>query len=517
MEKVYPMERDLVIHKNAKGVEIALLENNRLVEYHIDDNKETFSTGSIYIGRVKKINPGLRAAFVDVGHNKEAFIHYTDLNPNIRSILKFTKNGIGNSQGHTLGRFKREPQIEKDGKIEDVLRKGDIILTQILKEPISTKGPRLSCELALPGRFVVLTPFGNSVGISKKIQDRDERKRLQKILDSVRPKNFGVVARTNAKGKNSADIHKDITNLMHKWKRVTDGMSHANAPKLLVAEIDKSLSLIRDMMNDSFSSISTDDKELFHDIRDYISDVAPSKKNIVKHYRSRKPLFETYNVHRQIKSAFGKTVTMKSGGYLVIEHTEALHVIDVNSGPKINRTENQDTNAFNVNKEAAQEIARQMRLRNIGGIIVIDFIDMRSAQYRTEVWRGMQDAMKPDKAKHSILPISKFGLMEITRQRSSSEIKIKTTEKLPGKKGEMESCLLIVDSIKNDLEKLLTKNVTAKSIYAHPFVTAYIGRGFKAFQRQWFMKHKSWLNLIDDSSYDLMHYKIVDKKGDALK
>ncbi len=516
MEKVYPMERDLVIHKNAKGVEIALLEDNRLVEYHIDDNLETFSTGNVYLGKIKKINPGLRAAFVNVGHDKEAFIHYTDLNPNIRSLIKFTKNAIANSQGHTLGRFKREPQIEKDGKIEDVLKRGDIILTQILKEPISTKGPRLSCELALPGRFVVLTPFGNSVGISKKIQDRDERKRLQRILESVRPKNFGVVARTNARDKNSAEIHKDISNLLYKWKRITDGMNNSHAPKLLMAEIDKSLTLIRDMMNDSFTSISTDDKDMYQDIRDYIMRVAPDKKNIVRHYRSRKPLFETYNVHRQIKSAFGRTVTMKSGAYLVIEHTEALHVIDVNSGPKINRTENQDTNAFKVNKEAASEIARQMRLRNIGGIIVIDFIDMRSAQYRTEVFREMQKSMKADNAKHSILPISKFGLMEITRQRSSAEIKIKTTEKLPGKKGELESCLLIVDSIKGDLEKHNAADKKPKTLFVHPFVSAYLKRGYNAFQRKWLFQNKSWLSIINDSSMNLTDYKIVDKAGEKL-
>ena len=510
------MERDLIIHKNAKGVQIALLENRRLVELHVDDNKETFSTGNIYLGKVKKINPGLRAAFVNVGHPKEAFIHYTDLNPNIRSILKFTRGAMNGSQNHLLSNFKREKLIQKDGKIEEVLKKGDVILTQVLKEPISTKGPRLSCELALPGRFIVLAPFGNSVGISKKISDRDERKRLQRVLESVRPKNFGVVARTNAIGKNTAEIHSDITNLVTKWQRITDTMKNGPVPKLLMAEIDKSLTIIRDMMNDSFSTICTDDKELFHDIREYVERFAPEKKKIIRHYRNKKPLFEAFNINRQIKSAFGKTVTMRSGAYLVIEHTEAMHVIDVNSGPKINRTQNQDENAFRVNKEAAEEIARQLRLRNIGGIIVIDFIDMRASKLRSELWRHMQASMKGDKAKHSILPISKFGLMEITRQRSSAELSIDTTERLPKDNGKIESCLLLVDTIKRELDKTQSNGKPGKMIYVHPFVEAYLKRGIRSYQNKWSLQYRTRFNIIGDSSYSLMDYAIHDKEGVQL-
>jgi ribonuclease G len=510
------MERDLIIHKNAKGVQIALLEDRRLVELHVDDNKETFSTGNIYLGKVKKINPGLRAAFVNVGHPKEAFIHYTDLNPNIRSILKFTRSAINGSQDPLMRNFKREKQIDKDGKIEEVLKKGSIMLTQVLKEPISTKGPRLSCEIALPGRFIVLAPFGNTVGISKKIGDRDERKRLQRVLESVRPKNFGVVARTNAIGKNTAEIHADITNLLNKWRRITEAMKKAQSPKLLMAEIDKSLTIVRDMMNDSFSTICTDDRELYDDIREFVERFAPEKKNIIKHYRSRKPLFEAYNINRQIKSAFGKTVTMRSGAYLVIEHTEAMHVIDVNSGPKINRTQNQDDNAFRVNKEAAEEIARQLRLRNIGGIIVIDFIDMRSNKYRTELWRHMQQVMRGDKAKHSILPISKFGLMEITRQRSSAELNIDTTERLPKGSGNVESCLLLVDEIKRELDKAQSDGGKAKYIYVHPFVEAYMKRGFRSIRNKWSMQYKTLFTVIGDSSYSLVDYAIHDKEGVQL-
>ena len=510
------MERDLIIHKNAKGVQIALLEDRRLVELHVDDNTETFSTGNIYLGKVKKLNPGLRAGFVNVGHPKEAFLHYTDLNPNIRSILKFTRSSVSGRQNPDLKNFKREKLIDKDGKIDDVLKRGDTILTQVLKEPISTKGPRLSCEIALPGRFVVLSPFGNSVGISKKISDRDERKRLQRVLESVRPKNFGVVARTNAIGKNTADIHSDISNLIDKWRGITEAMKNAQAPKLLMAEIDKSLTIVRDMMNDSFSSICTDDIGLYRELIEFIEKFAPEKKSIIKHYKSKKPLFEAYNVNRQIKSAFGKTVTMRSGAYLVIEHTEAMHVVDVNSGPKINRTQNQDDNAFRVNKEAASEIARQLRLRNIGGIIVIDFIDMRAAKYRSELWRHMQSEMKDDKAKHSILPISKFGLMEITRQRSSSELNIDTTERLPKDNGRIESCLLLIDEIKRHLDKTLSNGKHGKFIYVHPFVEAYLKRGLKSHQNMWSLQHKTMFNIIGDSSYSLTDWAIHDKEGVLL-
>jgi ribonuclease G len=363
----------------------------------------------------------------------------------------------------------------------------------------------------------VLSPFGNAVGISKKISDREERKRLQRVLESVRPKNFGVVARTNAIGKNTAEIHTDINNLVLKWKRITDAMHNATAPKLLIAEIDKSLTIVRDMMNDSFSSICTDDKDLYNELNEFVDKFAPDKKSIIKHYKSKKPLFEAYNVNRQIKSAFGKTVTMRSGAYLVIEHTEAMHVIDVNSGPKINRTVVQDENAFRVNKEAAEEIARQLRLRNIGGIIVIDFIDMRSSKFRSELWRHMQSVMRTDKAKHSILPISKFGLMEITRQRSSAELNIDTTERLPSDNGKIESCLLLIDEIKRELDKsMVTGGKPAKLIYVHPFVEAYLKRGIRSYQNRWALQYKTLFNIIGDSSYSLTDWAIHDKEGVQL-
>lgn len=517
MEKVYLMERDLVIKKNGKGVQIALLEDRRLVEFHVDNEKETFSTGNIYLGRIKKINPGLKAAFVSIGHSKEAFIHYTDLSPNIRSVIKYTQQAINNPKSPDITNFKKEAQIEKGGLIEKVLKKGDLILTQIMKEPISTKGPRLTCELSLPGRYIVLTPFGDTVGISKKIVDKDERKRLQSILKSVKPHNFGIVARTNAQGKETAEIHKDISNLLKKWENITQKLKGANPPKMIMSEIDKSLSIIRDIMNDSFSSISTDSHELHSNVTEYVQRVAPDKQNIIKLYKAKKPIFEAYNVNRQIKSAFGNTVTLKSGAYLVIEHTEALHVIDVNSGPKINRTDDQDTNAFKVNKEAAIEIGRQLRLRNIGGIIVVDFIDMKSAAYRNEILKVMQVALKPDKSKHSILPISKFGLMEITRQRSSAELTIDTTEPTPPQNGRMESCLLLIDEISRELHKSMDTVTHARTLYVHPFVEAYLRQRFKAFQRKWFMKYRSWLNIIGDSSFDLMEFTICDKNGEIIQ
>ncbi len=516
MEKVYLMEKDLVIRKNGKGVQIALLENRRLVEYHIDNDQATFNAGNMYLGRVKKINPGLKAAFVGVGHAKDAFIHYTDLSPNIRSILKFTKEAI-NNQNPKLSNFKKEPQIVKNGLIETVLKKGDLVITQIMKEPISTKGPRLSCELSIPGRYVVITPFGDSVGISKKIVDKDERKRLQSILRSIKPVNFGIVARTNAQGKESAELHKDINNLIKKWDNLSKRLIRAEHSKLLLSEMGKSLSIIRDIMNDSFNSISTDNLEIHKTVKEYIQRVAPGKESIIKHYKAKRPIFEAYNVNRQIKSSFGNTVTLKSGAYLVIEHTEALHVVDVNSGPKINKTDDQDTNAFNVNREAAIEIGRQLRLRNIGGIIVVDFIDMRSASYRGEILKTMQVALKADKAKHSILPISKFGLMEITRQRSSAELTIDTTEPMPADNGRMETCLLLVDEIRRVLDKSMETESKARTLYVHPFVEAYLRKRFKAFQRRWFMKYKSWLNIIEDSSFDLMEFTVCNKNGEIIQ
>jgi ribonuclease G len=513
------MNKELVIHANSKGVEIALLENKKLVEYHLDSyEKEGFSAGDIYLGRVKKLNPGLNAAFVDIGHEKDAFIHYSDLSPYIQTIRKYSSEAFRGEQSHLLSTFEFEPTIKKDGLMSDVLEKGDILIFQISKEAISTKGPRLTCELSIPGRYTVLVPFTNSIGISKKIDNIDERERLLQVLQKIKPKNFGIVVRTNAAGVGEDELNYDIQNLLHKWKLMTENVKFQNPPKLLLKEMNKTFSIVRDLINDSFSKVITDSASLHGDLKAYVKEHAPEQVSIINNYTDKTPLFEAFDISRQIKAAFGKTVTLKSGAYVILEHTEALHVIDVNSGPKVKKDVSQDTLAFNTNVEAAQEIARQLRLRDIGGIIVIDFIDMKSSEFKHKVFEAMQEAMRPDKAKHVILPVSKFGLMEITRQRMKEQVMIDTREPLfhGNNKYKVDQPLQIIDNIKVELMQLKPHKEKNFLLYAHPFIYAYLKKDTFSFRMYWYAKTGKVIRLIQDSSLHLGDYKLMTKAGDKV-
>ena len=513
------MIKELVIHANSKGVEIALLENKKLVEYHLDAyDKEGFAAGDIYLGRVKKINPGLNAAFVDIGHDKDAFIHYSDLSPYIRSVRKFSSEAFRAEQSHLLDKFEFEPVIQKDGLMTNALEKGDILIFQISKEAISTKGPRLTCELSIPGRYVVLVPFTNSIGISKKIDKPEERERLLDIMHQIKSKNFGFVVRTNAEGVGKEELKHDVENLINKWKVMTENIKFQNPPKLLLKEMNKTFSIVRDLMNDSFSKIITDNQTLHGDLKAYIKEHAPEQSSILNKYDDTTPLFETYDISRQVKTAFGKTVTLKSGAYVILEHTEALHVIDVNSGPKVKKDIAQDTLAFNINVEAAQEIARQLRLRDIGGIIVIDFIDMKSAEYKHKLYEAMLEAMKPDKAKHVILPVSKFGLMEITRQRMKEQVIVDTREPLlhVNSKYRVDQPLQIIDNIQSELYHLKAHKEKNFLLYVHPFIYAYLKKDTFSFRMNWYAKVGKIIRLVQDSSLHLGEYKLVTKEGNKV-
>ena len=506
------MVRELVIHSNTIGIEIALLEDKKLVEYHIDSlDKQEFSAGDIYLGKVKKINPGLNAAFVDIGCDKEAFIHYSDLSPSLLNLKQFTRQITNRSQSHLLERYRSNDTIEKDGKIEDVLSKGDWLTTQIMKEAISTKGPRMTCEITIPGRYVVLAPFNNSVGISKRIKDKEERQRLSSLIDKYRPKNFGIVVRTNAEGQDEVNIQKDIESLLSKWENVKNGLADPKSTRRLLSEIKKSISIIRDMVNDSFERIVCDDPKLFNELKEYLKKKATKHYNKLELYQGERSIFDELDITRQIKGSFGRNVTLKSGAYLVLENTEALHVIDVNSGPKINKTVNQDTNAFNVNSEAAVEIARQIRLRDIGGIIVIDFIDMRSAEYRAKILQAMEDAMKSDKAKHSILAISKFGLMEITRQRVRSEVSpIELKKQL-----QTLSNVPVPETVRKEIEKEMTTLIKryGKKYYliVHPFMASYLRAENLFLRLNWFRNYKVWIKIKEDSSLGLDEFYLINR------
>ncbi len=514
------MEKELIINAAPTEVEIALLEGGRLVELHHQKTNNNFSVGDIFVGKVIKLMPGLNAAFVDIGHKKEAFLHYTDLGPKLRSLLKFTNSAMsGSMSSHMLDSFKLEPEIIKTGKIDQVLIKRQNVLVQILKEPISTKGPRLSCELTIPGRFMVLTPFSDIVAVSKKIANAEERKRLKSLVESIRPKNFGVIVRTAAEGKKVQDLHEELALMLSKWEDVYGQLKIARPPAKLLSELDKTSSILRDILSDSFNRIVVNDKQFYQNIRTFLGNIAPDKVDIVHFHQKGKPIFETFAVTRQIKSSFGKTATLNSGAYIIIESTEAMHVIDVNSGHKMS-TNDQDDAVLRVNLEAAEEIARQLRLRDIGGLIMIDFIDMRNNEHKKELFKVMRDVMKKDRAQHTILPLTKFGLMQITRERVRPEVKINTAEICPAchGSGKLNPTILLTDDIERDLKFVLSSGTKSKlTLKAHPFIEAYLKRGLPSIQMRWYMKLYKWVRIKADASYHLTEYKFFNENEDEIR
>lgn len=514
------MSNELVINSTQDGCRIALLKNKSLVEFHHDTDENLFKVGDMYLGTVKKIVQGLNAAFIDIGFEKDAFLHYLDLGPQVRSLNKYTKQ-VQNSKDVTglLNKFTGEKDINKLGKMNQVLTRGQQILVQVVKEPISTKGPRLSCELSLAGRYMVLVPFSNSINISKKITDGDERKRLHRLISSIKPENFGVIIRTVAKGKDVAELDKDLRNLVETWQQGMQRLKKAKPRDKVIGEMSRASSLLRDMMNESFDSVTTDDKTIHDEIKTYIRKIAPEKEKIVKMHSGKAKIFEAFNIEKQVKSLFGKSVSLQRGGYLIIEHTEALHVIDVNSGNKSNAGADQEATALAVNKEAAKEIARQLRLRDMGGIIVIDFIDMRKADNKKAVYQTMKELMQDDRAKNTILPLTKFGLMQITRQRVRPELNITTREVCPtcGGTGKVSATILVSDQIEKNLEYILsTQNQKGVTMTVHPFLHAYFTRGIFSKRWQWYRKYHTWVKIEKDSSFSLSDYSFIDKMGEEI-
>ena len=513
------VDKELIINASETGVELALLEGGKLAEIHHQQINNNFTVGDIFIGKIRKMMPGLNAAFVDIGHRKDAFLHYTDLGPKLRSLVKWSNGVIGGSINTSrLDNFKYEEEIVKTGKVDQVLNKRFPILVQILKEPISTKGPRLSCELTLPGRYMVITPFADTVSVSKKIGSAEERKRLHTLAESIKPKNFGIIIRTAAEGKKVQELHEEVIELLGKWEEIFKQLKSEAPPAKLLSELDKTGSVLRDLLSDGFSRIVVNDKDVHADIRAFLQNVSPDQVNIAQLYTGSKPIMDAYGVNRQIKAAFGKTATMTSGAYLIIEKTEAMHVIDVNSGHKITTADVEQT-ILGVNLEAAEEIARQIRLRDIGGLIVIDFIDMKNLEHRKQLAKAMEDFMKKDRSQHTILPLSKFGLMQITRERARPEVMMDTAEMCPscGGSGKVNATVLLTDDIERDLEFIMQSRPKALRLSVHPYLEAYLKKGLPSRQMRWWMKYSKWVRIQADVNCPLMEFRFFDSNDDEIR
>lgn len=515
------MDKDLIIDVSSTEVSIALLENHRLIELNKEQNNGSFSVGDVYLGRVKRIMPALNAAFVDIGDEKDAFIHYLDLGLSFKALDYFIRH-IGQNKKSFKELFsgiKLGDILEKEGKITDVLKPGQHIVTQIVKEPISTKGSRLTAEISIAGRNMVLLPFSDKVSISQKIVSKEEKKRLERLVYSILPPNYGVIIRTAAEGKRAAVLDGELKSLIKKWEDSWQKIAKANPPQLLFTENSRTTTILRDLLNDSFSNIYINDENICNEVRDYISVISPGQEKIVKLYKGSEPIFDHFEVLKQIRGAFGKVVPIKQGAYLVVEHTEALHVIDVNSGIRAKSGIDQEQNAFDVNMSAADEIARQLRLRDMGGIIVVDFIDMDSNDHRMKLFKHMQSLMEKDRAKHNILPITKFGLLQITRQRVRPATEINTSEVCPSCNGTGKiTSTIVVDEI---IERELAFYVKEKS-YKHlvlkvnPIIEAYLTKGILSTAVKWSFKYKCKLKIEASSNNSLLEVIWYDKKGERI-
>jgi len=514
------MDKELIIRSSSDVVDFALLKDGKLIELHKDEDDNNFAVGDVFIAKIRKTVPGLNAAFVNVGYEKDAFLHYHDLGPQLASLLKFVKRvSTGKHTDFLLKNFQFEKDIDKNGRINDALKSNQSILVQVVKEPISTKGPRISSELSIAGRYIVLVPFSDRISISQKIESKEEKDRLKRLVKSITPKGFGVIVRTVAEGKKVAELDKDLQNLLTRWTAMCKKLLRAHQPSKVLGEMNKASSILRDIFNDSFSNIVVDDEALYVQIKDYVQQIAPNKESIVKFYKNGVPIFEKYGIERQIKTSFGRTVSMAKGAYLVIEHTEALHVVDVNSGNRSNKEKTQEDTALEVNLISATEIARQLRLRDMGGIIVIDFIDMNKVENRKTLFNHLRDEMEDDKAKHKILPPSKFGLIQITRQRVRPERNIETKEINPDavEGGEIEAPIKILQKITQDMERIFNRDYKKVTLNTHPFIAAFLTKGFPSVRTKWFLDHKKWVKVQPRDAYTYLEYHFFDKNGKEIK
>lgn len=515
------MKSELIVDVTAADVTIALLEDGRLVNLQKESRSIEYAVGDIYLAKVKKLMPGLNAAFVNVGYEKDAFLHYLDLGASFNSYSEFMDALLADKKKlPAISRMKLKPEIDKHGSVADTLKPGQELLVQIVKEPISSKGPRLTTELSFTGRYLVLTPFSDKISISQKIKSPQEKQRLRQLIESIKPKNYGVIIRTSAEGKRVAELNYELKTLIECFESACLKAQRSTAPALVFEEQNRAVGMLRDVFSPSFEAIHVNDPEIHAEILKYVALIAPERRDIVKLYSSQVPIFDHFSVTRQIKSSFGKTVSFKSGAYIIIEHTEALHVVDVNSGNRSKASNDQESNALEVNLRAADEIARQLRLRDMGGIIVVDFIDMAKSEHRQQLYEHMKEIMANDRARHNILPLSKFGLMQITRQRVRPAMDMVVTEDCPSchGSGHVQPSILFTDTLYEKLEYLVQDlKIRDFVMYIHPYVDAYIKKGilFNTY-RKWRSQLGRTFKIMPDESLGYLEYKVFDSKRNEI-
>lgn len=513
------MKSELIVDVQPNEIAIALTEDDRLQEVAREKrDQDNFAVGNIYYGRVKKVMPALNAVFVDVGYEKEAFLHYLDLGSQFRTLQAYVTKAVSDRRRvPAIQKIQRQPEVGKEGQIADVLKVGDPILVQVSKEPINTKGPRLTAEISIAGRNIVLIPFADGVMVSQKIKREAERQRLKQLLLSIKPQGFGVIVRTVAEDKRVAELDNELRLLTERWHESIRNLQQREPVSLVSEEMGRTLGIIRDVLTPDFTSIQINDQDIYQDVRRYLELIAPESAKIVKLYKGAQPIFDHFDITRQTKTGLGRTVGFKHGGYLIIDKTEALFSIDVNSGSK-KLYEDQEENAFQFNMLAAEELVHQLRLRDIGGIIIVDFIDMDSKEHQQQLFDYVRKLMDRDRAKHNVLPLSKFGLMQITRQRVRPAVEIDVTEVCPTclGKGKIQSSVLFTDRVAEECEHMTEHYGRGLRLHLHPYVFAYVSRGYLgSLKSKWHRRYG--VRVLENQSLGMLEMRFYDAKGNLLQ
>lgn len=516
---VNSMKSELIVDVQPQEIAIALTEDDRLQEVSREQrNGDNFAVGNIYYGRVKKVMPALNAVFVDVGYEKEAFLHYLDLGAQFRTLQTYVdKARTDTRRVPQLQRTPRQPEVGKSGNISDVLKVGDNVLVQVSKEPINTKGPRLTAEISIAGRNMVLIPLADGVMVSQKIKRESERSRLKQLITSIKPQGFGVIVRTVAEDKRVAELDSELRLLVQRWEDTVKSLQQKEPVSLVSEELGRTIGVIRDVFSPDFEAIQVNDKAIYDEVRQYVELIAPDSAKIVKLYEGTQPIFDKFDITRQMKTGLGRVVGFKHGGYLIIDRTEALFSIDVNSGSK-KLYEDQEENAFQFNMLAADELVHQLRLRDIGGIIIVDFIDMDSKEHQQQLYEYVRKLMQHDRAKHNVLPLSKFGLMQITRQRVRPAVEVDVMEVCPTcqGKGKIQPSILFTDQVEEEIKHFTAFYGKGLRLHLHPYVYSYASRGWwNSLKNQW--RRKYGVRLVENQSLGMLEMRFCDEKGNILK
>jgi ribonuclease G len=543
------MRKEIIINAAANETRIAITEEGRLAELFVETANKEKMVGDIYLGKVAKVMPGIKAAFIDLGLGQDGFLHFSDIGNRFEEYSAMLSEdeeeqeeraeqaaseaeaGTAGSSGGRPGEFPGESTVEpvvsppahptshprehaRPPRKEIHLEKGQEVIVQIIKEPVGKKGVRVTSEVSLAGRYLVLLPFDGKVGISKKISSFKEKRRLRRLVQSILPPGFGTIIRTVAEGRDEASLKKDLEDLIATWREIELTVKAEKAPALLYKDMATTSSVIRDLFSNDVTRIVVDSKKLHKEIRAYVKYTSPQFLDKIELHREREPIFDTFGVEKEIETTLARKVWLKSGGYIILEPTEAMMVIDVNSG-RYAAKKDQEQNSLRTDLEAAREISRQLRLRDVGGIIVCDFIDLDDERNKRKVYEELRKEFRKDRAKITVLPMTEFGLVQITRQRIRQNILHSFTEPCPTCQGTglVQSKTTTLNQIERWVRRFKAETrETRLTLKVHPELAGLLRAGTMSRLRRIMLKYLVWIRVEEDSSVSLSEFHVISRK-----